>query len=197
MPDTCEECDIVRTGLGSYYIIKTTNTCDAAKQHFDFQLHDDDPKKYWSAGAKLLAILHTTQGGTMFIYQGEEIGSTNVPRPEEYKDMAIQNSYREELEHRKKSGIADPDMTDVMGGINRKARDNARVPVQWDDSPHAGFTTRTPWMRVNGNYKTINVKNQENDEMFILSFWKRMIQLRNNYSVMMSLLLSLRICHKP
>ncbi|KAG9121511.1 hypothetical protein FRC07_002493 [Ceratobasidium sp. 392] len=157
------------------------------KQHFSFETYEDDLRKYWTAGAKLLAILHVTQGGTVFIYQGEEIGSTNVPRSwplEEYKDMAIQNFYREELEHRKQAlGIENPDMTDVMDGVNRKARDNARVPVQWDDSPHAGFTTGTPWMRVNDNYKTINVKNQEKDETSILSFWKKMIQLRKDYPV--------------
>ncbi|KAG8688357.1 hypothetical protein FRC09_012945 [Ceratobasidium sp. 395] len=160
---------------------------DSTKKHFDFQTYEADLKKYWSVGAKLLAILHTTQGGTVFIYQGEEIGSTNVPRSwplQEYKDLATINLYREELERRKKSGEAEPDMTDVMDGINRKARDNARVPVQWDDSPHAGFTTGTPWMRVNDNYTTINVKDQENDESSILSFWKKMIQLRKDYPVM-------------
>ncbi|KAG8772871.1 hypothetical protein FRC12_002858, partial [Ceratobasidium sp. 428] len=160
---------------------------DSTKKHFDFQTYEADLKKYWSVGAKLLAILHTTQGGTVFIYQGEEIGSTNVPRSwplQEYKDLATINLYREELERRKKSGSASPDMTDVMDGINRKARDNARVPVQWDDSPHAGFTTGTPWMRVNDNYTAINVKNQENDESSILSFWKKMIQLRKDYPVM-------------
>ncbi|KAG9093372.1 hypothetical protein FRC07_011473, partial [Ceratobasidium sp. 392] len=115
------------------------------------------------------------------------IGSTNVPRSwplEEYKDLATINAYREELERRKKSGEAEPDMTDFMDRINRKARDNARVPVQWDDSVHAGFTTGTPWMRVNDNYTTINVKKQENDKTSIMSFWKKMIHLRKDYPVM-------------
>ncbi|QRW06432.1 alpha-amylase [Ceratobasidium sp. AG-Ba] len=144
---------------------------DEAKKNFDFGRYEEDLDKFWSVGAKLLAILHTTQGGTVFVYQGEEIGSTNVPRSwplEEYKDVATVNLYREELERRKKAGAANPDMTDILDGINRKARDNARVPVQWDDSPHAGFTTGTPWMRVNDNYKTIN----------------RMIRMRKEYPVL-------------
>ncbi|QRV92313.1 alpha-amylase [Ceratobasidium sp. AG-Ba] len=144
---------------------------DEAKKSFDFGRYEEDLDKFWSVGAKLLAILHTTQGGTVLVYQGEEIGSTNVPRSwplEEYKDVATVNLYREELERRKKAGAANPDMTDIMDGINRKARDNARVPVQWDDSPHAGFTTGTPWMRVNDNYKTIN----------------RMIRMRKEYPVL-------------
>jgi oligo-1,6-glucosidase len=71
---------------------------DTAKTKFDFDVYEEDLRKYWSAGAKLLAMLHTTQGGTVFVYQGEEIGSTNVPRSwpiEEYKDVATINYYNE------------------------------------------------------------------------------------------------------
>ncbi|KAG8704251.1 hypothetical protein FRC08_002344 [Ceratobasidium sp. 394] len=161
---------------------------DADKKRFNFGTYEEDLKNYWSVGAKLLAILHTTQGGTVFIYQGQEIGSVNVPRSwpiEEYKDVCTINFYQEELERRTRSGIKSPDMSEVMDGINRKARDNARVPVQWDDSAHAGFTTgNSPWMRVNDNYTSINVKNQVDDEGSILSFWKKMIQLRKDYPVL-------------
>ncbi|CAE6481677.1 unnamed protein product [Rhizoctonia solani] len=135
----------------------------------------------------LLAILHTTQGGTTFIYQGEEIGATNVPREwgiEEYKDVATINFYAEELQVRTASGVDKPDMSDVMDGINRKARDNARVPMQWDDSPHAGFTNGTPWMRVNDNYKHINAKNQVDDEHSVFSFWKQMIAVRKAHPLL-------------
>ncbi|CAE6377354.1 unnamed protein product [Rhizoctonia solani] len=157
------------------------------KKTFNFDLYDEDLKKFWNVGAKLLAILHTTQGGTVFIYQGEEIGATNVPRGwslEEYKDVATINFYRDELEHRKNSGTDKPDMSDIMDGINRKARDNARVPMQWDDSPHAGFTSGTPWMRVNDNYKQINAKNQVDDEHSVFSFWKRAIGVRKAYPLL-------------
>ncbi|KAG8729634.1 hypothetical protein FRC12_020838 [Ceratobasidium sp. 428] len=161
---------------------------DATKKKFDFEIYEDDLKKYWSTGAKLLAILHTTQGGTVFVYQGQEIGSVNVPRSwsiEEYKDVCTTNFYQEEFERRLKPGVGNPDMTNVLDGINRKARDNARVPMQWDDSLHAGFTTgNSPWMRVNDNFTTINVKNQMGDEESVLSFWKKVIQLRKDYPVM-------------
>ncbi|CAE6450622.1 unnamed protein product [Rhizoctonia solani] len=157
------------------------------RKTFDFGLYEEDLKRFWEVGAKLLAILHTTQGGTVFIYQGEEIGATNVPREwgiEEYKDVATINFYNEELSLRKGSGVEKPDMSDIMDGINRKARDNARVPMQWDDSPHAGFTSGTPWMRVNDNYKRINAKNQIDDEHSIFSFWKKMIGVRKVYPLL-------------
>ncbi|KAG9080077.1 hypothetical protein FRC06_007100 [Ceratobasidium sp. 370] len=161
---------------------------DPGKKRFDFDTYEEDLEKYWDVGAKLLAILHTTQGGTVFIYQGQEIGSVNVPRSwsiEEYKDVCTINFYQEELERRTKAGTKILDMSEVMDGINRKARDNARVPVQWDDSAHAGFTTGSnPWMRVNDNYTKINVKNQVDDKGSILSFWKKMIRLRKDYPVM-------------
>ncbi|CUA71399.1 maltase MalT [Rhizoctonia solani] len=157
------------------------------KKSFDFALYQNDLERFWGVGAKLLVILHTTQGGTVFIYQGEEIGATNVPREwtiDEYKDVATINFYNEELQVRKGSGVDKPDMSDVMDGINRKARDNARVPMQWDDSAHAGFTNGTPWMRVNDNYKHINAKSQIDDEHSIFSFWKTMIAVRKAYSLL-------------
>lgn len=71
---------------------------DRVKKEFNFKLYDEDVKKYWNVGGKLLALLHATQGGTVFIYQGEEIGMINVPRSwqiEEYKDVATINFYQE------------------------------------------------------------------------------------------------------
>ncbi|KAF8741310.1 Alpha-amylase domain, partial [Rhizoctonia solani] len=157
------------------------------KKNFDYGLYEEDLKKFWEAGAKLLAILHTTQGGTVFVYQGEEIGATNVPREwsiEEYKDIATINFYNEELQLRKGTGTDEPNMSDIMDGINRKARDNARVPMQWNDSAHAGFTSGKPWMRVNDNYKQINAKSQIDDECSIFSFWKKMIAVRKEYPLL-------------
>ncbi|CUA71386.1 hypothetical protein RSOLAG22IIIB_04601 [Rhizoctonia solani] len=152
-----------------------------------FRALQNDLDRFWSVGAKLLAILHTTQRGTVFIYQGEEIGATNVPREwtiEEYKDVATINFYNKMLQARKGSGTDEPDMSDVMDGINRKARDNARVPMQWDDSAHAGFTSGTPWMRVNDNYKHINSKSQIDDVRSIFSFWKTMIGVRKAHPLL-------------
>ncbi|KAF8760910.1 Alpha-amylase domain [Rhizoctonia solani] len=96
---------------------------------------------------------------------------------EEYKDIATINFYNE-------TGTDEPNMSDIMDGINRKARDNARVPMQWDDSAHAGFTSGKPWMRVNDNYKQINAKSQIDDERSIFSFWKKMIAVRKEYPLL-------------
>ncbi|CAE6541018.1 unnamed protein product [Rhizoctonia solani] len=159
----------------------------ADKRSFDFALYKNDLDRFWSVGAKLLAILLTTQRGTVFIYQGEEIGATNVPRGwtiEEYKDVATINFYNDMLQALKGSGTDEPDMSDVMDGINRKARDNARVPMQWDDLAHAGFTSGTPWMRVSDNYKQINTKSQIDDVHSIFSFWKTMIGVRKAHPLL-------------
>lgn len=135
--------------------------------------------------AKLLALFECCLTGTLFVYQGEEIGMINVPEDwpiEDYPDLVTQKFYYEELERRKEmGGSADPDMSDVMLGINRKARDNARVPMPWDDTPLAGFTTGKPWMRVNEDNRVCNVAAQVNDKDSVLSFWKECIALRKSH----------------
>jgi oligo-1,6-glucosidase len=137
-----------------------------------------DSPKYRQTCAKLLAVFLATLSGTLFIYQGQEIGMVNVPKDwpiEEYKDVESLNTYNMIKE---RTG-GDPDaLKQAMEWLQAIGRDNSRTPVQWDDSAHGGFTTGTPWMKVNPVYSEINVKRQEWDPYSPLSFWKHMIQFR-------------------
>lgn len=134
-------------------------------------------KEYRVESAKMLAILLHGMQGTPYIYQGEELGMTNVQYEiEDYRDVEILNMYQERL----KEGYA---KEDIMRSIYAKGRDNARTPMQWDDTEHAGFTDGTPWMKVNSNYKEINAKSQVNDPDSIFSCYKKLIQLRKQYPV--------------
>jgi glycosidase len=120
--------------------------------------------------------------GTLFIYQGQEIGMTNIPKTwgiEEIKDPDSLNAYNDVKDRHD----ADPLwLKKAMGGIQRVARDNARTPVQWDSSANAGFTTGKPWMRVNDNYPEINVADQQKDPKSVLNYWKKVNKLRKEYS---------------
>jgi len=130
--------------------------------------------RYRVESAKLLAtFLHTLQG-TPYVYQGEEIGMTNVAFEsiEDYRDIETCNMYREYVEER---GY-DPQA--VLATIHAKSRDNARTPVQWDAGAQAGFTSGTPWIKVNPNYRTINVAQALADPDSILHYYRRLIQLR-------------------
>lgn len=137
-----------------------------------------DDTKYRVESAKMLAtVLHGMQG-TPFIYQGEELGMTNVQFEgiEDYRDIEILNMYKERLErgYSKES---------IMKSIYAKGRDNARTPMQWDNSEHAGFTTKTPWIKVNPNYKEINVADQLKDTNSVFSYYKKLIALRKTHTV--------------
>lgn len=134
-------------------------------------------KEYRVESAKMLAtLLHGLQG-TPYVYQGEELGMTNVKFDiEDYKDIETLNLYKERLE----KGYA---KEDIMESIYVKGRDNARTPMQWDDTENAGFTTGTPWIKVNPNYKTINAKSQTSDENSIFTYYKNLIAFRKKYPV--------------
>ena len=112
--------------------------------------------------------------GTPYIYQGEELGMTNVAFEsiEDYRDIETHNIYHELAEEKGLEPQA------VMKIIHAKSRDNARTPVQWDDSQNAGFTTGSPWIRVNPNYKEINVKQALAEPNSIFYYYKKLIQLR-------------------
>lgn len=134
-------------------------------------------KEYRVESAKMLAILLHGMQGTPYIYQGEELGMTNVQYEiEEYRDIETLNVYQERLEQ----GYA---KEEIMRSIHAKGRDNGRTPMQWDDTEHAGFTTGTPWIKVNPNYKEINAKSQVNDPNSIFSCYKKLVQLRKEYPV--------------
>lgn len=130
---------------------------------------------------KLLALLQSSLTGTLFIYQGQEIGMTNVPRSwkiNEYLDINSINYYNQY----KETVSSDPKkLEELLDKINLLARDNARTPVQWDSSANGGFTSGTPWMRVNDNYKEVNVADQVNDPDSLFSFWKKCLQVRKEY----------------
>ncbi|KAJ7131246.1 glycoside hydrolase family 13 protein [Mycena epipterygia] len=148
----------------------------------------NDAEEWRAVSAKLLAVLEVTLGGTQYVFQGQELGLKNFPREwgiEEYKDVASQNWYHEVLEKRKReSGTDEVDMSDILDGLQRKARDHGRVPMQWDSSAHAGFTTGTPWMRINDDYQTWNAAAQLDDEQSVRAFWKRALQLRKEHNVL-------------
>lgn len=134
---------------------------------------------YRVESAKMLAtFLHMMQG-TPYIYQGEEIGMTNVrfATIDEYQDVETLNMYRESVMERG----AQPDI--VMESIYCKGRDNARTPMQWDDSTNAGFTSGTPWLKVNDNYRTIHVKQALADSDSIFYYYQKLIRLRKEHPI--------------
>ena len=134
-------------------------------------------REYRVESAKMLAILLHGMQGTPYIYQGEELGMTNVQYDiEDYKDCEIINMYHERLE----KGYS---KDEIMKSIYAKGRDNARTPMQWDDSANAGFTTGTPWIKVNDNYDKINAKSQVDDPDSIFSCYRKLVQLRKDYPV--------------
>jgi glycosidase len=145
------------------------------------RLATDDPKYHDKAG-KLLAMLFGTLTGTLFLYQGQEIGMVNMPEswgPEELKDI---ESVRYWEEMSTKFAGDEAILKKAMAGIKKTGRDNARTPVQWDSSANAGFTTGKPWIRVHDNYPDVNVEAQLKDENGILSFWKRILKLRKEHA---------------
>lgn len=134
---------------------------------------------YRIESAKMLATVLHMMKGTPYIYQGEEIGMTNVrfQSIDEYRDIETLNMYKEKvIDHGE-------DIEKVMESIYIKGRDNARTPMQWDDQNHAGFTTGEPWITVNPNYKEINVKQAIQDEGSIFYYYKKLIELRKNNEI--------------
>lgn len=141
---------------------------------------DDGP--YRAESAKLLATFVHMLQGTPYLYQGEEIGMTNVAfgAIEDYRDIETLNMYREFVEEK---GV---DVQSVMAMIYAKSRDNARTPVQWDDGPNAGFSTGTPWIAVDPNYPKINVEKNLRDPNAIFGYYRRLIQLRKEHRVIVN-----------
>ncbi|WP_010170281.1 glycoside hydrolase family 13 protein [Bacillus coahuilensis] len=130
-------------------------------------------KEYWHESATSMAVMYFFMQGTPYIYQGQEIGMTNVQFQsiEEYDDVAVKNMYR----LRREEGMSHDD---IMAIIWASARDNSRTPMQWSSEAFGGFSTSPPWLGVNPNYTDINVEVQKNDPNSVLSFYKKMIGLR-------------------
>ena len=134
------------------------------------------PKEDLSEKAKkFLATMQMLQRGLPFIYQGQEIGMENVVLTSirEVDDISTLDEYEVCL----REGFSEEEALRI---VNRYSRDNARTPVQWDSSKNAGFTTGTPWLPVNPNYKKINVAEQEKDPESVLSYYKKLTALRKN-----------------
>lgn len=134
-----------------------------------------DDKNYWYESATSHATAYFLQQGTPFIYQGQEIGMTNYPFEsiESFNDVAVKTEYQIV----KKDG---GDVNQLLDKYKMENRDNARTPMQWNNSINAGFTTGKPWFHVNPNYTEINVKQQLNDKFSILSYYKALIQLKKS-----------------
>ena len=136
-----------------------------------------DDGKYREASAKMLASLLFGLQGTPYIYQGQELGMTNVRYPlEEYRDIETLGMYR------KYKALGWPGEK-ILRSIHARSRDNARTPMQWSGAENAGFTTGTPWLKVNPNYKTINADNQLSDPDSVFSYYQRLIRLRKGHPV--------------
>lgn len=149
--------------------------CNHDQPRIVSRLGDDSPA-YREISAKCIATcLHMMQG-TPYVYQGEELGMTNVPFGpiENYRDLESINAYRD-LSAR---GVMP--QAELMAAIAYKSRDNARTPFQWDDSANAGFTTGTPWIMVNPNYTQINAKEQLDRADSVFRYYQKLIGLRRN-----------------
>ena len=126
-------------------------------------------------GMKMLGTVSVLLRGLPFLYQGQEIGMTNCPMEnvEEYDDISTKNAYAVALA----DGCSE---AEALEACFRFSRDNARTPMQWDDSPNAGFTVGKPWLKVNPNYRQINVAEQEKRGDSLLQYYKKLIALRKS-----------------
>ena len=134
--------------------------------------------KYHKESAKAIATMNYLLKGTPYIYQGQEIGMSNIKMNsiDEYDDVEVHNSYKDFV-------IENKLMTheQFLEGCNKESRDNARTPMQWDDSINAGFNSgKKTWLKVNPNYVDINVKQQQNDENSILNYYKKLLKIRKD-----------------
>jgi oligo-1,6-glucosidase len=136
-------------------------------------------REFREESAKLLATLVHTLPGTPYIYQGEEIGMTGVrfESIDDYRDIAMKNKYAEETGKGRHP-------REVLDSLIPLSRDNSRTPMQWNDSPHGGFTTGTPWIQVNPNYKEINVEEAVSNPESVYHYYKKLIALRKKNPVM-------------
>ena len=135
--------------------------------------------KYRELSAKMLATCLHMMKGIPYIYQGEELGMTNAgfTRLEQYRDIESINAYHENVEQR---GLEPEKM---MHYLQKVSRDNARTPMQWNNSENAGFTDGTPWIEVNSNYKEINAERELAEPDSVFHYYKRLIELRHSMEI--------------
>lgn len=135
----------------------------------------NDSPQFREVSSKMLSTFIMTMRGTPYFYNGDELGMTNpgFEKIEDYRDMPTLNEYQHQLD-------IGGDLQKFMQRIKFECRDNGRTPFQWDSTPHAGFTSGSPWIAVNPNYTEINRAIQENDPNSCLSYFKRLVRLRNS-----------------
>lgn len=135
----------------------------------------NDSDEYREISAKMLATCIHMMQGTPYVYQGEELGMTNCPfnTLDNFRDLESINAFHELTEQGKMTE------EDMMAAIGYKGRDNARTPMQWDDSAYAGFSTAKPWIMVNPNYTKINARDQVNREDSVFKYYQKLIKLRH------------------
>lgn len=146
------------------------------------RLGNDTDETWWNKSAKMLATcLHFMQG-TPYVYQGEELGMTNYPFSDirDFRDVESINAYYEYTE------TLHVDSNKMISYLRNKSRDNARTPMQWDETDEAGFTTGTPWMPVNPNYKRINAAAQIGDEDSVYNYYRKLISLRKEHPIIVN-----------
>jgi oligo-1,6-glucosidase len=139
-----------------------------------------DDGRYRAESAKMLATFLHFQQGTPYVYQGEEIGMTNVAFEsiDDYRDIATRHLYREAVEAH---GV-DPQL--ALAVVHARSRDNARTPMQWDEGPEAGFTTGKSWIKVNPNHASINVAQALADPNSVMNYYRQLIRLRRENPIM-------------
>lgn len=162
---------LYKGGWNAYYL--TSHDQPRAVNRFG------DAENFWYRSATMLAAMLLTLPGTPFIYQGDEIGMTNLDftDPAEIKDIEAINFYEKMI-----SQGHNPE--DILQLIGQRSRDNSRSPMQWNDSNNAGFTDGEPWIKLNDNYEQVNAAQQRNVRGSILEFYRRLIRLRDEYSVL-------------
>lgn len=138
-----------------------------------------DDGKYHKESAKMLATMLHTLRGTPFIYQGEEIGMTNInfSSLSDFDDIGARNNIKEHLD------IGDFSNKEILDIANYRTRDNARTPMHWDDSKYAGFSEVEPWLKLNSNYPEINVKKDLKADNSVFKYYQKLISLRKKHPV--------------
>jgi oligo-1,6-glucosidase len=139
----------------------------------------DDTPGYWAASATALATVLHGMRGTPYVYQGEELGMTNYPfeSAADHQDLEAVNYYKNVLRLGLDEGAA-------LTGLAKISRDNARTPMQWDAGPNAGFTTGTPWLRVNPNHTWLNAAAQADRTDSVFAHYQALIRLRHELPVL-------------
>lgn len=141
--------------------------------------YGNDTPEFRDLSAKMLTTFVMSMRGTPYFYYGDELGMTNpgFDKIEDYRDMSTLNEYQYQ---KKQNG----DLDQFLERLKFGCRDNGRTPMQWDDSPNAGFTSGTPWIAVNKNYGLINRMAQEKDPESALQFFRKMVRFRKENSVL-------------